>query len=73
MRPENISDPTIVEQIIVSRSVVRHAEHLPKELVEQHREILASMGLMAELVANLPLDYLFSLLDEVTERKFGIK
>ena len=71
MRPEDIYDPSVVEQIIVSGAIMRQAEYLPPELVEQHKQILQGMGLMAEAVAAIPKEHLIALLDRVQERYYG--
>ena len=68
MRIEDVHNRAVIEQIIVSGAVIRQADKLPPEMVEQHREVLASMGLVAELVANLPVDYWISLLDIVDQK-----
>ena len=63
--------PEVVEQVLVSRSVVRQADKLPPEMVEYHRNILQELGFIAELVANLPVEYWLEVLDYAQAEKYG--
>ena len=42
-----------VEQFIVSASVIRQSEHLSPELVEHHKQILESYGVVGQALHTL--------------------
>ena len=42
-----------IEQFITSASIIRQADKLPPELVEQHKQILASFGVVGQALNTL--------------------
>ena len=61
-----------VEQFIVSASVIRQADKLPPDVVEQHRQILASYGIVGQALHTLlaiPKEGWLELIDRLQRNK----
>jgi len=57
-----------VEQIIVSGSVLRQADKLPIEMVDQHKQILQGLGIVGESLQtflDIPKPELLGLVDQL--------
>ena len=61
-----------VEQFIVSSSVLRQADRMPPDLVDQHRQILASYGVVGQALHTLlaiPKEGWLELIDRLQKHK----
>ena len=61
-----------VEQFIVSASVIRQADRMPPDLVDQHRQILASYGVVGQALHSLlaiPKEGWLELIDRLQRNK----
>lgn len=61
-----------VEQFIVSSSVIRQADKLPPDLVEQHRQMLAGFGIVGQALNTLlaiPKEGWLELIDRLQKQK----